>query len=144
MHLVEASHVCSKTGSWKTVTAKWALVYFAFCRAAPWASPMLREHDFLRRLFDKELDGILVCEKICAFNCVIGMKVKRIFFLHGSAGSALSTDRVCSEWMVFGDNGNVEFVVGFSSGNGGSHSRQAGSNDDHVMSVFFHLVHQLI
>ncbi len=136
LHFEKTGFVCGQHGARIAVAAKGPLGDAAVFAARPGDAPVVELQDFRGHGVDKQVDHVLIGEKIAAFDRVPGVQFETVavFGTHHGGGAAFGCDGVGAHHLVFGDHGNVQFALGQARGfDGRAQPGQSCAENDEIM-----------
>src|SRR5262249_19752129 len=101
--------------------------------AAPRTAPVLQAEQFLRRLLDEGLDGILVAQPVAAGDGVVGVLVERVVSADDAGSAALGGDGMAAHRVDLGDDRDAEAGIGFRDGDGRAQASAATAYQNNVV-----------
>ena len=109
LHLKKAGFILGQHGARIAVAAERPLSNAAVFTASPGYSPMVQLQNLGRNGVDKQIDDILIRQKVASLDGIPGMKLDTVAILrpHYGGSAALGRNRMGTHQLILGNDGNV-------------------------------------
>ncbi len=99
---------------------------------------MLQLHQFQRRLLDEMFHDILVAEPVAAAHRVVEVHLEGVVGAFDARGAALGGTGVAAHRVDLGNQGDLQFRVGFGNRDRRTQAGPAGPDNDNISLDAFH------
>ncbi len=106
--------------------------------AAPGAAPVFQPEQFLGRLLDENLDGVLIAQPIAARDRVVSMLVESVPRLDDTSSASLGRNRMAAHGIDLRDNCHAEFGTDLGNSDSRSEACPASTDEQNVVVCNVH------